>query len=219
MANDASLIAAPRQRNSDGEKAAIKAGRTAQEIWPDKPAKTAQKDTDARWTVKYSKAKVRADGSKPVDLAIPAFGYNSHISIDRQNGIIRRQIVTDAAQHDGTRLREGLIQKANTGRRGWADTAYRSAENEAWLAANGMKSEIHRKKPRGRPMSKRKSRANGHKSAVRSKVEYVFGHQKDRMGLFMRTIGFARAWATITLANMAYNMGRLRGLLSRSAAA
>ncbi|WP_201150763.1 transposase [Rhodovulum sulfidophilum] len=99
------------------------------------------------------------------------------------------------------------------------DTAYRSAENESWLATNGMKSEIHRKKPRGRSMSKRTSKANGHKSVVRLKVEHVFGHQKDRMGLFMRTIGLARARATITLANMAYNMGRLRGLLSRSAPA
>jgi transposase len=44
---DASLVAAPRQRNSQEEKDAIKAGKTAQEIWPDKPAKAAQKDTDA----------------------------------------------------------------------------------------------------------------------------------------------------------------------------
>jgi len=45
---DASLVAAPRQRNTDGEKRAIKAGKTAAEIWPDEPAKAAQKDTDAR---------------------------------------------------------------------------------------------------------------------------------------------------------------------------
>lgn len=36
---DATLVAAPRQRNSDGEKEAIKAGKKAAEIWPDKPAK------------------------------------------------------------------------------------------------------------------------------------------------------------------------------------
>lgn len=216
---DASLIAAPKQRNSDGEKEAIKVGKTAQEIWPDKPAKAAQKDTDGRWAVKYSKAKARADGSKPVDIAIPVYGYKSHISIDKQNGIIRRQIVTDAAQHDGARLREGLIQTANTGRRVWADTAYRSAANEDWLEEQGLKSEVHRKKPRGRTMSKRTSRANGRKSAVRAKVEHVFGHQKDRMGLVIRTIGLARAKATITLANMVYNMGRLRWLLSQTAPA
>ncbi|MEM8554267.1 MAG: hypothetical protein AAGF71_05500 [Pseudomonadota bacterium] len=70
-----------------------------------------------------------------------------------------------------------------------------------------MKSEIHRKKPRGRPMSKSTSKANGRRSALRSKVEHVFGHQKNRMGLVIRTIGPARAKATITLADMVYNMG------------
>lgn len=45
---DASLVAAPRQRNTDAEKEAIKAGKRASEIWRDKPAKAAQKDTDAR---------------------------------------------------------------------------------------------------------------------------------------------------------------------------
>ncbi|MEL6542957.1 MAG: DDE-type integrase/transposase/recombinase, partial [Pseudomonadota bacterium] len=81
---DASMIAAPKQRNTDGEKAAIKAGKSAQEIWPDKPAKAAQKDTDGRWTVKYSKAKTRIDGTKQIDIAIPVYGYKSHISIDRK---------------------------------------------------------------------------------------------------------------------------------------
>ncbi len=45
---DASLVAAPRQRNTKDEKEAIKAGKSADEIWPDQPAKAAQKDTDAR---------------------------------------------------------------------------------------------------------------------------------------------------------------------------
>ncbi len=71
MANDASLVAAPRQRNTDGEKATIRERRSAAKIWPDKLAKARQKDVDGRWTVEYSKATVRADGTKPVDLAIP----------------------------------------------------------------------------------------------------------------------------------------------------
>ena len=52
---DASLIAAPRQRMTTEEKSRAKAGEDARDIWPDKPAKAAQKDTDARWMVKYSK--------------------------------------------------------------------------------------------------------------------------------------------------------------------
>jgi len=61
---DASLIAAPRQRNTQDEKKAIKDGRIPDD-WKDKPAKLRQKDRDARWTVKYTKAKPREDGSMP----------------------------------------------------------------------------------------------------------------------------------------------------------
>jgi hypothetical protein len=42
--------------------------------------------------VKFTKAKPAEDSSKPVDIAIPAFGYKSHVSIDRRHGVIRRQI-------------------------------------------------------------------------------------------------------------------------------
>ena len=200
---DASLVSAPRQRAGADEKAAIKAGQAAGEIWPDEPAKAAQKDTDARWTVKHSKAKLRPDGAEQVDIAIPVFGYKSHTGIDRKHGIIRRQIVTDAATHDGARLREGLVDAANTGSGVWADTACRSKRNEDWLKANGTASRIHRRKPRGRPMGRRTARANGRKSSIRAKVEHVFAHRKDRMGLRIRTIGMARAKAAVTLANMA----------------
>jgi IS5 family transposase len=154
-------------------------GRSAAEIWPEKPAKARQKDVDGRWTVKYSKAKARADGTKPIDIAIPVSGYKSHVSIDRMHGLIRRQLVTHAAQPDGARLRQRLLQRANTSRDVWADSACRSAENEAWLADNAMTSRIHRKRPRGRPMPERTRRANATKSALRSKVEHVFAHQKS----------------------------------------
>ena len=87
---DASLIAAPKQRNTEDEKQAIKAGRVPED-WKAKPAKLRQKDRDARWTVKFSKAKERADGTKPaVDIAIPTFGYQNHVSIDCAFGLIRR---------------------------------------------------------------------------------------------------------------------------------
>jgi transposase, IS5 family len=46
---DASLVPAPKQRNTEAEKAAIKAGKSAKEIWPDEPNKAAQKDVNARW--------------------------------------------------------------------------------------------------------------------------------------------------------------------------
>jgi hypothetical protein len=61
--------------------------------------------------------------------------------------------------------------------------------------------------------------ANAKKSKIRARVEHVFAEQKDRMGLFIRTIGIARAEATILLANMAYNMKRWCWLDGRPAPA
>jgi len=206
---DASLVAAPKQRNTEDEKDAIKQGRIP-ERWKAKPAKLRQKDRDARWTVKFSKARERADGTKPaVDIAIPTFGYQNHISIDRRHGLIRRWLATDAAAYEGARLREGLLDRSNTASTIWADTAYRSKANEAFLGAQGFVSRIHRKKPPGRPMSERRRRANALKSKVRSRVEHVFAVQKHKMGLFVRTVGLARAATKIGMANLVYNMRRL----------
>ncbi len=73
----------------------------------------------------------------------------------------------------------------------------------------GFISRVHRKKPKGRPMPEVTRRANNIKSKVRSRVEHVFAEQKSRMGLFIRTIGIARATTKIGLANLAYNMKRL----------
>ncbi len=205
---DATLVAAPRQRGTVEEKARIKAGEKAQDIWPDEPAKARQKDTDARWTMKFSKAKPAMDGKPQIDIAIPVFGYKSHICIDRRHGIIRRGKITDAAAHDGARLREGLIDPNNTAADVWADSAYRSAGNERYLSDVGKVSRIHRRKPPGRPMPKRIARANAAKSAVRARVEHPFAYQKGRVGMVIRTIGIARATVTVMLANMGYNMKR-----------
>ena len=102
-----------------------------------------------------------------------------------------------------------VVTNDNTASGVWADTAYRSQANEKWLKPQGRVSRIHRKKPRGKPMPERTAKANAAKSKVRARVEHVFAQQKDKMGLFIRTIGIRRAEAKITLANLAYNMNRL----------
>jgi transposase, IS5 family len=204
---DATIVAAPKQRNSDGEKRDIKKGRIPP-AWADKPAKLRQKDRDARWTIKYTKAKPNQDSGARIDLAIPAFGYKNHLGIDRRHRLIRRWGVTDAARHDGALLSE-LIDPNNTAGEVWADTAYRSQANEKFLAGRLLRSQIHRKKPKGKPMPRHTARANARKSAVRAAVEHVFARQKGPMGLFIRTIGIARARTKIGLANLLYNMQRM----------
>src|SRR5690606_19363042 len=172
--------------------------------------------------VKFSKAKVAKlveDGkAQHRDIAVPAFGYKSHASIDRRHGFIRGWNVTSASAYDGAQLRN-VLDRGNTGSTVWADTAYRSKKNEAWLEKNGYRSDIHQKKPKGRPMSEATSRANGRRSKIRAFVEHVFAQQKSRMGLFVRTIGMARAKTKIGMANLAYNLTRFVWHQGRTASA
>lgn len=215
---DATVVPAPKQRNTEEEKAAIKDGRIP-EAWKAKPARLRQKDRDARWSVKYTKAKVKEGADpkafKPVDLAIPMFGYKNHIGIDRAHGLIRTWDASAANAHDGTRLPD-LISTSNTGSGVWADTAYRSKKNEAFLERGMFKSHIHQRKPNRRAMPERIARANAKRSAIRSAVEHVFAGQKHRMGLIVRTIGIARARIKIGMANLTYNFQRLAWLEGRS---
>ncbi len=104
---------------------------------------------------------------------------------------------------------KALVTTDNLSSEVWGDSAYRSAENERWLADRMLTSRIHRRKPAGKPMPRALARANAKKSAVRAAVAHVFAHQKVRFGLFIRTIGLARAEAKLTLANLAYNFNRL----------
>jgi len=72
--------------------------------------------------------------------------------------------------YEGAVLRDGLLDKTNTARTVWADTAYRSAVNETFMADNGFVSRVHRKKPKGRPVPENTRRANNAKSKIRGRV-------------------------------------------------
>ena len=206
---DASIVAAPKQRLTQDEKAAAKAGKSANEIWPDQPNKASHKDVNARWTIKYSRAKAKSGGAVPkghVDIAIPSFGYKNHISTDVRFGFIRAFDVTDAATYDGNVFRDLITQ--NTASGVWADTAYNNQRNRHWLERHGKVNNMQTKKPKGRAMSDRQRFANAKLSGVRSKVEHVFGRQKSKFGMNIRTIGIDRARIKLGLINLAYNMCR-----------
>ena len=91
----------------------------------------------------------------------------------------------------------------------WADSAYRSAEIEASLKEKGLRSRIHRKGRRNKPLSEREKQGNKTRSSVRVRVEHVFGAQSNDMGgTLVRSVGLVRAKARIGLKNLAYNMRR-----------
>ena len=199
---DASIVPVPKQRNSREENDAIKAGETPKG-WGDKPAKLSQKDTDARWTKKHGRSH---------------FGYKNHVSVDRRHKLIRCYEVTDAAVHD-SQVMEAVLDGTNTASDVWADSAYRSAEMEEKLADRGLRSRIHRKAHRNRPLGEHEKKGNRTRSKVRARVEHIFGAQSNDMGgTLVRSIGLARAKARIGLKNLAYNMKRAVHLTRRGKA-
>ncbi|WP_264779041.1 transposase, partial [Gluconobacter sphaericus] len=130
-------------------------------------------DRHARWTLKFMKAKRQDDGTMPSsDLAIPFFGYKSHVSIDQKFRFIGKWKTTNAAASDDARLREGLLDKTNIASGVWADTAYRSKANEDFMEKQDFVSKVHRKKPHLKPMHRHIQRSNAGKSVIRSRVEH-----------------------------------------------
>jgi len=199
---DATIVPAPRQRNSRDDNATVKSGKTPTQ-WDEKPAKNRQKDKDARWTKKHGRSH---------------FGYKNHISIDRRHKLVRRYAVSSASVHDSQKI-DDVLDANNTGSGVWADSAYRSQEIEAKLAERNLKSQIHRRGGRNKPLTARQEAANKTRSKVRARVEHVFGNQHNSMGgKLVRTIGIVRATVKIGMQNLAYNMRRLV-VLERSALA
>ena len=187
---DASLVAAPKQRNSREENAGIKKGEVPED-WSE--AKRRQKDVEARWTQKNG---------------VNHYGYKNHVAVDREHKVIRCWEVTDAAVHD-SQVFDELLDERNTSADVWADSAYRSAEREQALKADGWRSHIHRKGHKGKPLSEREQEANRKRSRVRARVEHVFAQQEAMGGMLVRTVGIARARFKIGMKNLAYNIQRL----------
>jgi transposase, IS5 family len=199
---DATIVPVPKQRNSRDENDAVKGGRTPSE-WEKKPAKLRQKDRDARWTKKHGRS---------------FFGYKNHVNADARYKLIRRYEVTDAAVHDSQAL-DALLTGDNTSADVFGDSAYRSAETETKLQAQGYRSRIHARATRGHPLSNAQQEANRKKSRLRARVEHVFGTQQTSPGgRTVRTIGIVRARAKIGLQNLVYNIRR-QVTLERLAAA
>lgn len=196
---DATIVAAPRQRNSREENEKIKQGEMP-EGWSG--AKGSQKDVDARWTQKNGQNH---------------YGYKNHVSVDVKHKLIRKWDVSDAALHD-SQVFADLLDETNSSRDVWADSAYRSTEHVDLLKERGFRERMQRKGCRNRQLTQREKQGNRTRSKVRSRVEHVFGIQSQRAGdLVLRTIGKVRARVKIGLRNLAFNLTRYV-FLTRAAA-
>jgi IS5 family transposase len=194
---DASFADAPRQRNTKEENQKIKDGE-GDGLWEEKPNKNRQKDKDARWTKKNDETH---------------YGWKDHVKVDRDSKMIVDYEVTDASVHDSQKLADLVDEKDKAV---WVDSAY---------SGQTIADEVHEKNPdldifviekgyRNKPLTDGQKESNREKSRVRVRVEHVFGHMTNSFGgIFVRSIGTARAKTQLGLKNLAYNLQRYETLV------
>jgi IS5 family transposase len=199
---DATIVPVPKQHFSKEEKEQLDKGEMPKE-WKENPHRRSQRDTDANWTKKNN---------------VSHFGYKDHISVDVEYGFVRGYSVSDAAMHDSQALPD-ILDEDNEGEEVWADSAYRSALIEWFLALLNWCSQIHEKGYRNHPLTEQQKEKNREKSKTRAKVEHVFGVWVNEMGgKLLRSIGLERAKTNLGLRNLVYNLKRYVYLESRAAA-
>ena len=199
---DATFVEVPRQRNSREENALIKEDAIPIE-WGKRcnKNKLAQKDVCARWTKKGDETH---------------YGYKNHVNVDDEHKLVQSYAVSDAAVHDSQvfdELLDHTVDDKGDKRPVYADSAYRSKEQEEKLAQAKIASQICEKGARNHPLTDAQKVSNKSKSKTRVRVEHVFATQAQMGGHIVRTIGLVRAAVKIGLMNLAYNMKRLGQLL------
>ncbi len=168
---DASFVDVPRQRNSRDENKQIKEGQVPPE-WKDKPNKLSQKDTDARWTKKNQETH---------------YGYKNHVKADKKTKLIQSYTVIAASVHDFQTI-EVLLDEGD--KELYADRAYRSEEIEEKLKSKKIKSQVHEKGYRNKPLTDTQKAVNREKSKIRVRVEHIFDFMENSMkGSCLRYIG------------------------------
>ena len=140
---------------------------------------------------------------------IAHYGYKNHIKIDKDSKIITRFSITAANVHDSIEI-DKLIDEND--KELYADAGYIGTENR--LPENVLK-HICAKGYRYKKLTDNNKEQNRIKSKIRCRVEHVFGTMKTAMNnaLKIRSIGIKRAVFLVGLANLVYNILRLKTII------
>jgi IS5 family transposase len=196
---DASFIEVPKQRNTREENTLIKDESETPEAWKTNKNKLAQKDVDARWTMKNN---------------VSYYGYKNHIKLESKSKLITKYKVTDASVHDSQTLDE-LLEKEDAEQPLYGDSAYKGEKQESIIAQKNMTNMVHEKGYKNKPLTEEQKLSNREKSRVRARVEHVFGFMENSMNsMYIQCIGITRASAIVGIMNLTYNMFRMIQLQS-----
>ena len=154
-------------------------------------------DADARYTRKYSQS---------------YYGYKAHVSSDGEHQLIRVAVISAANANDADLLQR--VSPTDSGRL-YADKAYDTKANHAWLRQHGIESQIAKKGAHHIKLTEADRAENRRKSRVRGGIERIFAHWKQWQHYRrVRYLGLARNQLELTLKAVAYNLKRLAGILA-----
>lgn len=154
-------------------------------------------DADARYTRKYSQS---------------YYGYKAHVSSDGAHQLIRAAVISPANTNDADLLEQ--VTPADAGSL-YADKAYDTKANAAWLRERGIENQIAKKGAHHIKLTEADRVENRRKSRVRGGIERIFAHWKQWQGYRrVRYLGLARNQLELTLKAVAYNLKRLAGILA-----
>ena len=189
---DATIVEAPIQHNSKEENEQIKQGQIPEEWQEEKhKAKLCQKDREARWTKKHNRS---------------YFGYKDHVKTDVKSKLILKATVTAAHVHDSQEVDNLTKQGDNIL---YGHSAYSGEGIEKILKQKKIEGRICERGYRNKPLTEEQQENNKKKSKIRARVEHIFGFMTNSMkGIYVRTIGLARATFSIIMMNLTYNLCR-----------
>ena len=153
-------------------------------------------DADASYTRKYHQS---------------FYGYKAHVSSDGEHQLIRAAVISTASQYDGA----VLPQLAPTDTEVlYADQAYDTKINQAWLRTHGSRNGILKKEAHHLQLTDEDRKNNRQKSLVRRQIERIFAHLKQWQHCRrVRYLGLARNQLELTLKAVACNLKRLAGIM------
>ena len=144
------------------------------------------------------------------------YGYKAHVSSDAQHNLIRAAVISTASAQDAHIFDQ--IAPADT-EAIYADKAYDTKVNQAWIRERNMVSGIAKKGARHIKLSEQDRENNRTKGRIRAHIERIFAHLKTWQNYRrVRYLGLAKNQLELTLKAVAYNLKRMANILEQQAA-
>lgn len=144
------------------------------------------------------------------------YGYKAHVSTDGEHQLIRHALISTGGMQEAHMFEQVAPQDT---KEIYADKAYDTKANQAWLRERGIKSGILKKGALYIKLSRKDQKLNHKKGLVRKNIERVFGQLKQWQGYRrVRYLGLARNQLELTLKAVTYNLKRLARIIELSQA-